>query len=107
MGTMNFLKGKLGEAAVQARDAAEQARLRAGSFAAEHSGTAGDAIDRAAHFVNQRTEGKYADTVVKVSGVARKGVDKAAEQGPPFEGGGTRMAGGTSSTGTPMSGPSR
>ncbi|MGI4895970.1 MAG: antitoxin [Janthinobacterium lividum] len=109
MGTMNYLKDKLSDAAVQARDAADQARQRAGSFAAEHSGRAGGALDKAAAFVNDKTDGKYADKVDKAAGVARKGVDKAAEQAPltSMEGGGTPMRGGTAGDGTSMSGPLR
>lgn len=109
MGTMDFLKGKINEATVQAKDVAEQALQKAGGFAAEHSGKAEGAIGKAGEFVNARTDGKYADKVGKVSDLARKGVDKAADQAPPssLPGGGTPMSGGTSSVGTPMTGPVR
>lgn len=109
MGTMNYLKGKLGEAADQAKEIADQALGKAGSFAAEHSGRAEGAIGKAGEFVNARTDGKYADKVSRVGDLARKGVDRAAEQAPPTStpDGGTPMAGGTASTGTPMSGPVR
>lgn len=109
MGTIDFLKGKINEAAEQAKEVAEQARGKAGAFAAEHSGHAEGAIGKATEFVNARTDGKYADTVTKVGHLARKGVDKAAEQAPPTSvpGGGTRMSGGVAGDGTPMSGPVR
>lgn len=109
MGTMNFLKTKIDEATVQAREVAEQALGRAGAFAAEHSGKAEGAIGKAGEFVNTRTGGKYAEHVTKVGDLARKGVDKAAEQAPPttMAGGGTPMRGGTATTGTSMSGPVR
>ena len=109
MGTMQFLKGKLTEAAGQAWEVADQARGRVGSFAAEHSSTAGGAIDKAASFVNARTEGKYADKVVRVGEFARKGLDLVAEQAKssPWAGGGTPMRGGAGGDGTPMSGPRR
>ncbi|WP_432514070.1 antitoxin [Kineococcus sp. SYSU DK001] len=106
---MNYLKGKLGEAADQAKEIADQARGRAGAFAAENSGRADGAIGKAGEFLNARTGGKYADTVSRVADLARQGVDKAAEQAPPTTtpDGGTPMRGGTSTDGTPMSGPVR
>ncbi|WP_432562209.1 antitoxin [Kineococcus sp. SYSU DK003] len=106
---MNYLKGKLGEAAEQAREIADQARGRAGTLAAEHSGKAEGAIGKASDFVNSRTQGKYADKVTRVGDLARKGVDKAAEQAPPttMPQGGTPMRGGTTTDGTPMTGPVR
>lgn len=109
MGTIDFLKVKIGEAADQALHLADQARGKAGSFAAEHSGRADGAIGKAGEFVNTRTDGRFADTVGRVSDLARKGVDLAADQAPvsPLEGGGTRMRGGVSSDGTPMRGPLR
>ena len=109
MGTIDFLKGKITEATEQAKEVAEQARHRAGEFAAEHSGKAEGAIGKAGEFVNTRTDGKYAGTVGKVSDLARKGVDKAADQAPPtsMTNGGTPMRGGTGYDGTPMSGPVR
>jgi hypothetical protein len=109
VGTMNFLKTKIDEATVQAREVAEQALGKAGAFAAEHSGKAEGAIGKAGEFVNTRTGGKYAGQVTKVGELARKGVDKAAEKAPPttMAGGGTPMRGGAASTGTPMSGPVR
>ena len=109
MGTIEFLKGKIGEATDQALHLADQARGKAGSFAAEHSDRAGGAIGKAGEFVNARTDGKYAGTVGKVGDLARKGVDLAAGQAPPstVPGGGTRMRGGVSSDGTPMRGPQR
>ncbi len=109
MGTMNYLKGKLGEAADQAKEIADQARGRAGTFAAEHSGRADGAIGKAGQFLNSRTDGKYADKVSRVADLARKGVDRAAEQAPPTTtpDGGTPMRGGTTTDGTPMTGPVR
>jgi hypothetical protein len=106
---MSFLKGKIYEATEQAKEVADQARHKAGAFAAEHSGKAEGAIGKAGQFVNARTDGKYADTVGKVSELARKGVDRAADQAPPttLPNGGTPMRGGTASDGTPMSGPVR
>ena len=98
MGTMDFLKIKINEAAEQAKEVADKARHQAGSFAAEHSGKAEGAIGKAGEFVNSRTGGKYSEHVSKVGDLARKGVDRAAEQAPP-----TTMPGG----GTPMSGPVR
>jgi hypothetical protein len=109
VGTIDFLKLKIGEAADQALQLADQARGKAGSFAAEHSDRAGGAIGKAGEFVNSRTDGKYAGTVGKVSDLARKGVDLAADQAPPstLAGGGTPMRGGVASDGTPMRGPQR
>lgn len=109
MGTIDFLKGKLNEAAGQARGAAVTAKDKAGAFAAEHEGTAGGALDKAARFVNEKTDGRYAGQVGKVTEVARKGVARAADEAPSpsTAAGGTRMTGGTSTDGTPMSGPLR
>lgn len=108
MGTMDFLKGKLNEAAGQAREAAGTAKDKAGTFAADHEGTAGGALDKAARFLNDKTDGKYADKVDKVTEVARKGVARAADEAPPRSAtGGTPMSGGTTTDGTRMSGPAR
>jgi MT0933-like antitoxin protein len=40
------------------------------------------AIDKAADIVDQKTQGKYADQVDKVSEVAKKAVDKTNPQTP-------------------------
>jgi hypothetical protein len=107
VGTIDFLKVKIGEAADQALHLADQARVKAGTFAAEHSDRADGAIGKAGEFLNARTDGKFADQVSKVSDLARKGVDLAAEQAPAatVAGGGSAMRGGVSWDGTPMSGP--
>jgi len=109
MGTMDYLKGKLGDAAKEAKEIADQARERAGTFAAENSAKAEGAIGKAGEFVNSKTDGKFAGQVGKVSDLARKGVDKAADQAPASTtpDGGTPMSGGVSSDGTPMGGPAR
>ncbi|GAA0316973.1 Rv0909 family putative TA system antitoxin [Kineococcus aurantiacus] len=109
MGTIDYLKGKLGEAAGQARGIADEALAKAGTFAAEHSGTADGAIGKAGEFVNSRTGGKFAGPVTRVSDLARKGVDLAAEQAPASTtpDGGTSMRGGRAWDGTPMTGPVR
>ncbi|WP_106207460.1 antitoxin [Kineococcus rhizosphaerae] len=106
---MDYLKGKLGEAAEQAKEIADEARGKAGAFAAEHSGHADGALGKAGEFVNSRTGGKFAGPVSKVSDLARKGVDLVAEQAPPTTtpDGGTPMRGGVASDGTPMTGPVR
>ncbi|MEZ0163811.1 antitoxin [Kineococcus sp. LSe6-4] len=106
---MNYLKGKIGEATDQALHLADQARGRAGSFAAEHSDRAGGAIGKAGEFVNSRTDGRFAGQVTRVSDLARRGVDLAADQAPPssLPEGGTPMRGGVSSDGTTMRGPVR
>ncbi|MFB9378014.1 antitoxin [Kineococcus gynurae] len=107
MGTFDYLKDKLGQAADQAKVVAGQAKDKAGTFAAEHSGQAGSAIDRAAAFVNDKTEGRYADRVAKAGAAARTGVRRVADEAPanPPEAGGTPMDGGTPTDGTPMTGP--
>ena len=97
MGTLNYL-----------RKAAEEAVSKAGAFAVEHKDTATGALDKAASFVNERTDGKYADKVAKATSAAQSGVAKAtgasAPQGTATDPG-TRMTGGVSSDGTPMTGP--
>ncbi len=109
MGTMDYLNRKLDEAVERTGDAIGVARRRAGSFVADHEGQAGSAIDRAARFVDQRTEGKYAPHVARVSRVARSGVRVAAGQPARTEhpDGGTSMRGGQPYDGTTMSGPAR
>jgi len=90
------------------RKAAEDAARKAGAFAAEHKDTAAGAVDKAATFVNTRTDGKYADTIKKAAGAAQTGVHKVVGQpaaGPVTEDGGTPMRGGVASDGTPMTGP--
>jgi hypothetical protein len=97
VGTLNYL-----------RKAAEDAAKKAGAFAAEHKDTATGAVEKAATFVNTRTDGKYADTVAKAAGAAQTGVHKVAGQpapGPVAEDPGTPLRGGVSTDGTPMTGP--
>ncbi|NAZ81144.1 antitoxin [Kineococcus sp. R8] len=99
MGTLNYLK-----------KAAEDAARKAGAFAAEHKDTATGAVDKAATFVNTRTDGKYADTIAKAAGAAQTGVHKvvgepAAAPSTPAGSDGTPMTGGVASDGTPMTGP--
>ncbi|WP_167587595.1 antitoxin [Kineococcus rubinsiae] len=97
MGTLDYLK-----------KAAEEAVTKAGAFAAEHKGTATGALDKAATFVNEKTDGKYADTVAKAAGAAHTGVGKvtgATASATPTTDPGTPMTGGVASDGTPMTGP--
>ena len=94
MGTLDYLK-----------KAAEEAVTKAGAFAAEHKGTATGALDKAATFVNEKTDGKYADTVAKATGVAHTGVEKVTGATASATDPGTPMTGGVASDGTPMTGP--
>jgi hypothetical protein len=97
VGTLNYL-----------RKAAEDAARKAGAFAAEHKDTAAGAVDKAASFVNTRTDGKYADKVAKAAGVAQTGVHRVVGETTAkatSADGGTPMTGGVTSDGTPMTGP--
>jgi len=90
------------------RKAAEDAARKAGAFAAEHKDTATGAVDKAATFVNTRTDGKYADTIKKAAGAATTGVHRVVGEtaaGPVTEDPGTPLRGGVSTDGTPMTGP--
>ena len=52
---------------------------KAKELLAQNAETVGQAIDRAGEFVDDKTQGKYADTIHKVQEEAKKATDSAAE----------------------------
>lgn len=47
---------------------------------ADNASKVDDGIDKAADLIDDKTKGKHSDTITKVAGAAKKGVDKAEEQ---------------------------
>ena len=71
---------RLQEAATQA---ARQARVKAGDFTATNREKIDGYVERAGATVDEKTAGKYADTVAKVKDHVGRGVDKVAEGSHP------------------------
>ncbi|HET8602079.1 MAG TPA: antitoxin [Segeticoccus sp.] len=57
-----------------------QARTRAGELADEHGDKIDQAIDKGGSFLDERTKGKYSDTINKVSDGAKGAADRIAEE---------------------------
>jgi ElaB/YqjD/DUF883 family membrane-anchored ribosome-binding protein len=74
------LDTKARELADAAAKAAQQAKEKAGEIAHEQRGKVEEVLDKAGQAIDDKTEGKYHDKVVKAKDTVVKGVDKLAEQ---------------------------
>jgi membrane protein involved in colicin uptake len=74
------LDKKAKELADAATKAAQQAKEKAGEIAHEQRDKVEEVLDKAGHAIDEKTEGKYHDKVVKAKESVVKGVDKLAEQ---------------------------
>lgn len=73
------LREKADQLAEEAKKAAAQAREKAGELAAENREKVEGLLDKAGAKIDERTEGRYSDTIAKAKGQVTKGVDKLAE----------------------------
>jgi ElaB/YqjD/DUF883 family membrane-anchored ribosome-binding protein len=82
------LDTKARELADAAAKAAQQAREKAGEIAHEQRDKVEEVLDKAGRAIDDKTEGKYHDKVVKAKDTVVKGVDQLAQQRPiaPGEG---------------------
>lgn len=76
------LPTKANQLADQAKEAAQQAKEKAGELAHENRGRIEDLADKAGHAIDERTGGKYADKIAKAKEQVTRGVDKVAEGRP-------------------------
>jgi len=86
----------------QAAAAAKQAREKAGDFAVDNREKIDGYVETATSKIDEKTEGKYADKVVKVKETVGRGIDKVAEgrtSGPTTATGSAAAAGATDVTG--------
>ncbi len=74
------LEKKAKDLADAAAKAAHQAKEKAGDIAHEQRDKVEGVLDKAGHAIDEKTEGKYHDKVVKAKDSVVKGVDKIAEQ---------------------------
>lgn len=74
------LEQKAKDLADAAAKAAQQAKEKAGEIAHEQRDKVEEVLDKAGHAIDEKTEGKYHDKVVKAKDSVVKGVDKLAEQ---------------------------
>ena len=101
------LAGKAERAARSAESYLDQGVKKAGQATHEHRDTVESWLDKAARFIDDKTDSKYSDKVSKARAQASKGVSKLAEQRPdgaatgtnPTDGTGTSPAS-TTATGT-------
>jgi hypothetical protein len=85
-----------------ATQAAKQARVKAGDYAAQNREKIDGYVETATTKIDEKTEGKYADKVAKVREHVDRGVDKVAEghtSGPTTATGAAAAAGATDVTG--------
>ncbi|WP_323095476.1 Rv0909 family putative TA system antitoxin [Intrasporangium sp. YIM S08009] len=87
---------QLQEAATQA---AKQAQQKAGEFTTENREKIDGYIDAASSTIDEKTHGKYADTVAKVRAGVDKGIEKVAEGGSAAGATGAAAAAGATDTG--------
>lgn len=104
MSFMDRLKKKAEELDLEAKakQAAKQAREKAGDFAVENREKIDGYVGTATSKIDEKTEGKYADKVAKVRQHVDRGVDKVAEgrtSGPTTATGAAAAAGATDVTG--------
>ncbi len=77
---MSF-KDKFDKFADRATELAEQATERARDLASEHNDKIDQKLDRAAGYLDEKTNGRYADKIGTGVGRAKEGLDKFAERG--------------------------
>ena len=87
---------QLQEAATQA---AKQAQQKAGEFTTENREKIDGYVDAASSTIDEKTHGKYADTVAKVRAGVDKGIDKVAEGGAAAGATGAAAAAGATDAG--------
>jgi hypothetical protein len=72
----------LAELAAQAEEAVVRGVARAGAMTHDNRDRIEGFLDRAGEAVDRRTEGKYADQIVRVRSQLDRGVEKLAEKRP-------------------------
>ena len=75
------LERRLAEVAEAAEKAVHGALQKAGDYAHSHASDVERMLDKAGTTFDERTDGKYADTVAKVKEQVRLGVERLAERG--------------------------
>lgn len=76
------LPHKAEKLAQEANKAAHQAAEKAGELAHQNKDKVTELLDKAGKVVDDKTQGKYSDTVAKAKEQVTKGVDKLAEKRP-------------------------
>jgi hypothetical protein len=106
------VQGKAEKVAAEVDKVAHEVKDKAATYADENRDKVASGLDKAGAKLDERTEGKYADKIVKAKAQVAKGVDKLAEQRPggpqaPTSGtSGPATAGAWSSaTSSPTTGP--
>ncbi|HET7398193.1 MAG TPA: Rv0909 family putative TA system antitoxin [Intrasporangium sp.] len=98
------LPHKAEELADAAAKAAHQAREKAGELAHQNRDKVGEVLEKATKAIDEKTEGKYHDKVVKAKESVVKGVDKLAEQRPGPAGAAGAAAGAAGAQASPGAG---
>ena len=76
------LREKASQLMDEAKKVAGRAKEKAGDLAVDNRERVEGALDKAGAKIDEKTEGKYADTIAKAKGQVTKGVDKIAEGSP-------------------------